>query len=80
MQENPGNEETFRVEIQDLKAIVDREFNQKNVENENVYGQEIVLRYDAVLNDLATEDTGRPGFENDVKLEFSNNPDSDGKS
>lgn len=79
VQENPGNEETFRVEIQDLKAIVDREFNQKNAENENVYGQEIVLRYDAVLNDLAAEDTGRPGFENDVKLEFSNNPDSDGK-
>lgn len=79
VQENPGNEETFRVEIRDLKAIVDREFNQKNAENENLYGQEIVLRYDAMLNDLAAEDTGRPGFENDVKLEFSNNPDSDGK-
>lgn len=79
VQENPGNGETFQVEIQDLKAIVDREFNQKNEENENIYGQEIVLRYDAVLNDLAAEDTGRPGFENDVKLEFSNNPDSDGK-
>ncbi|MCB5617374.1 prealbumin-like fold domain-containing protein, partial [Thomasclavelia ramosa] len=23
-------------------------------------------------------DTGRPGFENDVKLEYSNNPDADG--
>lgn len=76
---NPGNDETFQVEIADLKAIVDREFNRKNEQKENIYGQEIVLRYDAVLNDRASEDTGRPGFENDVKLEFSNNPDSDGK-
>ena len=75
---NPGNGETFKVEIQDIKAIVDREFNQKNDLNENVYGQKVVLRYDATLNDKAAEDTGRPGFENDVRLEFSNNPDGDG--
>ena len=36
---NPGNGETFKVEIQDIKAIVDREFDQKNDLNENVYGQ-----------------------------------------
>lgn len=76
---NPGNGETFTVEVQNLKAIVDREFNRKNNLGENIYGQEVVLRYDAVLNDKAAEDTGRPGFENDVKLEFSNNPDGDGK-
>ena len=71
--ENPGNGETFQVKVQDIKAIVDREFAGKG------YGQSVILRYDAVLNDLAAKDTGRPGFENDVKLEFSNNPDSDGK-
>lgn len=76
---NPGNGETFKVEISDLKAIVDREFNQMNELGENIYGQTVVLRYDAVLNDKAANDTGRPGFENDVKLEFSNNPDSNGK-
>lgn len=76
--ENPTEEETFKVEIQDLKKIVDREFNKMNELKENIYGQEIVLRFDAVLNDDAVNDTGRPGFENDVKLEFSNNPDGDG--
>ncbi len=75
---NPGNGETFKIEIQDIKEIVDREFDQKNDLDENVYGQKVVLRYDATLNDKAAEDTGRPGFENDVRLEFSNNPDGDG--
>ena len=78
IKENQTEEETFKVEIQDLKKIVDREFNKMNELKENIYGQEIVLRFDAVLNDDAANDTGRPGFENDVKLEFSNNPDSDG--
>lgn len=76
--ENPGNDETFKVEIRDLKAIVDREFNNKNNDGENVYGQTVELFYNATLNDNAALDTGRPGFENDVRLEFSNNPDSDG--
>ena len=76
--ENLGNGETFKVEILDLKAIVDREFNNKNALGENEYGQNVVLRYDATLNDKAANDTGRPGFENEVKLEFSNNPDGDG--
>lgn len=75
---NPEEKETFQIEIKDLKAIVDREFNHKNAQNENVYGQKVVLTYEAVLNEKASEDTGRPGFENDVRLEFSNNPDSDG--
>ena len=71
--------DTFKIEIQDIKAIVDREFNNKNALNENVYGQKVVLRYDAVLNDNAIKDTGRPGFENDVKLVFSNDADGNGK-
>lgn len=70
---------TFKIEIQDLKAIVDREFHEgMNADSENIYGQKIAVRYDAVLNDLAAKDTGRPGFENNVKLEYSNDPDSNG--
>ena len=76
--ENPGNNETFLIEINDMKAIIDREFNQMNALNENIYGQEVVLTYNATLNDNAALDTGRPGFENDVRLEFSNDPDSTG--
>ena len=53
---NPGNGETFKVEIQDIKAIVDREFDQKNDLNENVYGQKVILRYNATLNDKAAEE------------------------
>lgn len=70
---------TFRVEIADLKAIIDREFpGGLNNNNENVYGQKIELTYNARLNDSAADQTGRPGFENQVRLEFSNNPDSNG--
>lgn len=77
--ENVG-EDTFKIEIADLKAIVDREFSEgMNDQHENIYGQSIILNYEAVLNDEAALDTGRPGFENAVKLEFSNNPDSDGQ-
>ena len=47
--------------------------------DENVYGQKVVLTYEATLNEKAAQDTGRPGFENDVRLEFSNNPDSNGE-
>lgn len=75
--ENNG-EDTFKIEINDLKAIVDREFNQMNADRENVYGQKITVTYNATLNDNAAKDTGRAGFENQVMLEFSNNPDSDG--
>ena len=76
--QNPGDGETFKVEIKDVKSIVDREFNQKNALGENVYGQKVTLTFNSTLNDNAANATGRPGFENDVKLEFSNNPDSDG--
>lgn len=76
---NPGNGDTFNAEIQDIKAIVDREFDNKNNLNENTYGQTVELRYDAILNESAALNTGRPGFENDVKLVFSNDPDRIGK-
>lgn len=76
--ENPNNSETFKVVVEDIKSIVDREFNRKNNLSENVYGQSVVLKYKAVLNDKAASRTGRAGFENDVRLEFSNDPDSTG--
>lgn len=76
--ENPSADTTFKVVISDMKHIVDREFNNKNNLNHNLYGQEVELRYNATLNDRAADNTGRPGFENDVKLEFSNNPDNSG--
>lgn len=76
--ENPSADTTFKVVVSDMKDIVDREFNNKNNLNHNLYGQEVELRYNATLNDRAADNTGRPGFENDVKLEFSNDPDNSG--
>lgn len=67
--------ETFSITIENIKAILDREFNDPN----STYGQQIVVNYQAKLNDNSAEDTGRPGFENQVRLEYSNNPDSDGQ-
>lgn len=75
---DPGNNESFKIQIDNLKAIVDREFNHMNELKENIYGQKVILTYDAVLNEKAAQDTGRPGFENSVRLEFSNNADHDG--
>lgn len=76
--EKPGNGDTFVVAITDLKAIVDREFDEVDTRKENTYGQNVTLTYNATLNDKAAENTGRPGFENDVRLEFSNDADSTG--
>ena len=67
-------DESFVIEIEDIKSIVDREFNAKNANGENIYGQSVTVTYNATLNDKAALDGGRPGFENDVRLEFSNNP------
>lgn len=70
---------TFGLEIEDLKAIVDREFANFNSNNENDYSDiKAHVEYEATLTDKAAEDTGRPGFENDVRLIFSNDPDSTG--
>lgn len=70
--------ETFKIVVNDLKAIVDREFDELNALGENEYGQKITVKYNAQLNDQAALDTGRPGYENKVRLEYSNNPDSEG--
>ena len=73
---NPGGGDTFQVVVQDMKSIVDKQFPNFNEKQENTYGQKVTLTYEATLNDLAANDTGRPGFENDVRLEFSNDADS----
>lgn len=65
---------TFVIEVANIKSIIDREFPNLNERNENTYGQTIVVSYKATLNDNAAKNTGRPGFENDVRLEYSCNP------
>lgn len=78
IEENIGGD-TFKISIPDLKKIVDTQFPEGlNSKNENTYGQLVTLTYNATLNDKAAGRTGRAGFENSVRLEFSNNPDSDG--
>ena len=76
--ENPIPEETFKIEVQDIKSIIDTQFYGGAGQMDQEYGQQVVVNYQAVLNDKAAKRTGRPGFENDVQLEFSNNPDSNG--
>lgn len=76
--QNSG-EDTFYAEIPDLKGIVDKEFPEgMNNLHENEYGQNVHVSYNATLNDKAAEKTGRPGFENAVRFEFANDPDSNG--
>ena len=76
--QNSGDD-TFYAEIPDLKAIVDKQFPEgMNNLHENEYGQNIHVSYNATLNDKAAEKTGRPGFENAVRFEFANDPDSNG--
>ncbi len=71
---------SFKIEISNLKRIVDREWSEELDSNKEApYGQHIIVTYNATLNDNASLDTGRPGFENTVRLEFSNDPDFDGQ-
>lgn len=73
-------EDTFVIAIDDIKAIIDREFDNRDREGRNDYSNmTVTLNYNATLNDKAADDTGKPGFENDVRLEFSNDADSAGK-
>ena len=65
---------TFKIEIKDIKAIIDHEFHNCDENGENLYGQDIQVVFKATLNDNTSVNLGRPGFENDARLEFSNNP------
>lgn len=72
-------EDTFVIAIEDIKAIVDREFDNIDGEGRNDYSNmTVTLNYNATLNEKAADDCGRPGFENDVRLEFSNDADNAG--
>lgn len=71
---------TFKIEIEDMKGIIDREFACEDKNNENIYGQKVTVNYKTTLNDSAALDLGRPGFENDARVEFSNNPNQGAES
>lgn len=71
--------DTFKIEIKDIKSIIDKNFNNMDKNEQNDYSDmKVTLNYNATLNENAADATGRPGFENDVRLEFSNDADSDG--
>lgn len=63
---NPGNGESFTVQIKDLKSV-------DNVAKD----QKIIVYYEATLNQDAV--VGLDGNENKVYLEYSNVPDESGK-
>ena len=53
-----GSGDTFKVEVMDIKKIVDREFNKMNNNQENDYtGLTVTLKCEATLNELAALDT-----------------------
>ena len=70
--------ESFVISIEDLKKIIDIHFNKIDSIGHNTYDQTIVLEYTARLNDMAAERLSNKGYENDVRVEFSNDPDVDG--
>lgn len=72
--------ETFQIRIENLKTLIDQNFyaDEKD-EAKKTYGQTVWVQYKAKLNENAATLAGRPGFENKVKLEYSNNPDSNGQ-
>lgn len=73
--------ETFKLQISDIKAIIDKQLPGDSVDEDkkldDYSGLTVLTTYKATLNDKAAQDTGRPGFENKVRLEYSNNPDFD---
>lgn len=75
--------ETFKLQISDIKAIIDKQLPGDSVDEDkkldDYSGLTVLTTYKATLNEKAAQDTGRPGYENKVRLEFSNNPDSDHK-
>lgn len=76
--ENTADGDTFDIAITDIKKIVDRQFNMIDSRGENTYGQTVTLTYNATVNNNAVSKTGRPGMENKVQLEFSNDSDTEG--
>lgn len=75
--ENVG-EESFVISIEDLKKIVDEQFPLTDENESYPYGQKITLTYFAYVNEQAQNKTGIPGMYNEMRLEFSNDPDGNG--
>lgn len=72
--------DTFVIEVTDIKKIIDIHFDKSDELGQNDYtGLTVTLNYEATLNDNAANDTGNPGYKNDVRLEYSNDPDSAGE-
>ena len=65
---------SFEIVVQDLKAVYQKYVTKDS--KDLAYQGELVVEYDAHLNELAANNAGRPGFENNVKLEYSNNPNT----
>lgn len=73
---------TFEIGITDIKGIIDQKIYEAAAGSpaaDHPYGQTIEVTYNAKLSDAAASNPGRPGFENQVRLEYSNDPDSDGQ-
>lgn len=75
---SPSDGDTFDIAVEDIKKIIDKQWGYSSTDDNNYDGITVTLTYKATLNDKAAVDTGRPGFENDVRLEFSNDADSEG--
>lgn len=73
--------ETFKLQISDIKAIIDKQLPGDSVDEDkkldDYSGLTVLTTYKATVNEKAAQNTGRPGLENKVRLEFSNNPDFD---
>ncbi|MBF0578251.1 isopeptide-forming domain-containing fimbrial protein [Erysipelotrichaceae bacterium RD49] len=73
---------TFEIVISDIKGIIDQKIYGAAAgapAADHPYGQTIEVTYNAKLSETAASNPGRPGFENNVRLEYSNDPDSDGQ-
>ena len=75
-------EDTFMIEIPNIKTLIDQNIQAPAISSRqgeyDYTGYSVTTEYTATLNDTAALDTGRPGFENDVRLEFSNDFDTEG--
>lgn len=79
--EDLTGEDSFKIQIEDIKGIIDRKIYgaAEGSVQDYPYGQKVEIIYNAKLTTAAAADPGKPGFENHVCLEYSNNPDSDGE-
>lgn len=72
--------DTFVIEIEDIKKIVDTHFNKINGLGENDYSDlKVDLTYEATLTDKAADNITSNGYNNAIRLEFSNDPDATGE-